>query len=41
LKSWPPRGCSVNQQQFFEQVIRSLEQLNIPYMITGSVAWLE
>ena len=28
----------MTQQQFFEQVIRSLETLGIPYMVTGSVA---
>ena len=28
----------MNQQQFFEKVIRTLETLEIPYMVAGSVA---
>lgn len=28
----------MNQQQFFERVIETLERLQVPYMVTGSVA---
>ena len=30
-------GFSVNQRQFFEQVLDALDELRVPYMITGSV----